>query len=477
MRWKLMMNKKPLSQVPNKWHPVWEMTRTIDTIINELQQKKEEARANDPKAKIQTLRMKGLQLTQYIKEFEQLAEQAGLTLANPATTQAFIKGLTPSIKRDLALTQISGYRMARAAAIKANQVDRLLTALIIKTQPHKQSLEERTADMPPVKEQKVSTTDAPTSQWAWKAAQWLAQTYTPEGPPPRKRHSPQPKTKSSSIVQISITKVYMSAQKSMMVQTYLHTSSKRTKTTALLDSGVTENFINLRYAWWLQLPIKQLENPWPLFNINGTENRNRRLKYYMDLQVQTGTQWTNLCFFLLDLSNHKIILGYSWFAATQPKIDWKRGWIDHTHLPIILRTTDTQKAKFATQTINIPQPICQDQYYIGQVTIHPQSHKSGTVEPLNPKILPEYQCHAKVFSKQASQWLLWHTIWDHAIELLLRAPSTLPGWLLPLTREEKEEVHKFVAEHLEHGTIRESWGPYTANVFYVKKKDEKLRLI
>jgi hypothetical protein len=140
------------------------MTRTIDTIINELQQKKEEARANDPKAKIQTLRMKGLQLTQYIKEFEQLAEQAGLTLANPATTQAFIKGLTPSIKRDLALTQISGYRMARAAAIKANQVDRLLTALIIKTQPHKQSLEERTADMPPVKEQKVSTTDAPTSQ-------------------------------------------------------------------------------------------------------------------------------------------------------------------------------------------------------------------------------------------------------------------------------------------------------------------------
>src|SRR5580693_619083 len=99
------------------------MTRTIDTIINELQQKKEEARANDPKAKIQTLRMKGLQLTQYIKEFEQLAEQAGLTLASPATTQAFIKGLTPSIKRDLALTQISGYRMARAAAIKANQVD------------------------------------------------------------------------------------------------------------------------------------------------------------------------------------------------------------------------------------------------------------------------------------------------------------------------------------------------------------------
>jgi hypothetical protein len=28
-----------------------------------------------------------------------------------------------------------------------------------------------------------------------------------------------------------------------------------------------------------------------------------------------------------------------------------------------------------------------------------------------------------------------------------------------------------------HGTIRESWGPYAANVFYIKKKDGKLQLV
>jgi hypothetical protein len=136
---------------------------TINTIISKLQWKRKEARANDPKIKIQSLRVKGLQLTQYIKEFKQLAEQAGLTSADPATTQAFIKGLTPLIQRDLAPTRISGYRMARAATIKANQVDRLLMALIAKTQPHKQSLEERITDEPLAKEQKVLTTDAPTS--------------------------------------------------------------------------------------------------------------------------------------------------------------------------------------------------------------------------------------------------------------------------------------------------------------------------
>ena len=37
------------------------------------------------------------------------------------------------------------------------------------------------------------------------------------------------------------------------------------------------------------------------------------------------------------------------------------------------------------------------------------------------------------------------------------------------------EVHKFIDEHLKRGTIRESWSPYAANFFFVKKKDGKLR--
>ena len=81
--------------------------------------------------------------------------------------------------------------------------------------------------------------------------------------------------------------------------------------------------------------------------------------------MQTGTQHTNLHFFLSDLGSHKMILGYSWFTAAQPKIDWKRGWINHTQLPIILCTPDAQKAKFSARIVNIPWPIHQDQYDIG----------------------------------------------------------------------------------------------------------------
>jgi len=51
----------------------------------------------------------------------------------------------------------------------------------------------------------------------------------------------------------------------------------------------------------------------------------------------------------------------------------------------------------------------------------------------------------------------------------------MPGRLLPLNQKEIEEVHKFVQEHLARGMIRESWSPYAANFFFVKKKDGKLR--
>jgi hypothetical protein len=75
----------------------------------------------------------------------------------------------------------------------------------------------------------------------------------------------------------------------MTVRSYLHSCAKRAEATTLLDSGATENFINLQYARWLKLPIKQLEHPRKLVNVDGTENKAGALRYYTDLQVRTGT--------------------------------------------------------------------------------------------------------------------------------------------------------------------------------------------
>src|SRR5712672_3315589 len=135
----------------------------------------------------------------------------------------------------------------------------------------------------------------------------------------------------------------MSIRKSMTVCTYIHSPSKRAETTALLDSGATENFMNLAYAKWLKLPIKMLRYPRPLFNIDGSTNKQGDLKFYSDLVVRTGTTRKNMRFFLSDLGNHQLILGYPWFAAYQPRIDWARGWIDVSQLPIVISAPDAPK--------------------------------------------------------------------------------------------------------------------------------------
>ena len=108
----------------------------------------------------------------------------------------------------------------------------------------------------------------------------------------------------------------------MSIRVFLHMSNKRAETTALLDSGAMENFISKRYAQWLRLPFKQSVQPRAVYNVDGSKNKQGDIKFYMDLEVQTGEQKKNMRFFLTDLGPQSIILGYPWFTGMQPNIDW-----------------------------------------------------------------------------------------------------------------------------------------------------------
>jgi hypothetical protein len=132
----------------------------------------------------------------------------------------------------------------------------------------------------------------------------------------------------------------------MTLRIFLHSKSKRAETVALLDSGAMENFMSLDYAKYLHLSIKTLKEPRKLFNVDRTPNHAGDLKYFTDLTTRTGTRLTTLRYFLSDLGNNKVILGYPWFAAAQPKIDWAKGWIAYDQLSIVLRAPDASKACF-----------------------------------------------------------------------------------------------------------------------------------
>jgi hypothetical protein len=69
-----------------------------------------------------------------------------------------------------------------------------------------------------------------------------------------------------------------------------------------------------------------------------------------------------------------------------------------------------------------------------------------------------------------------HRKWDHAIELE-REPS--PGFhkVYPMTLTEQTEMDTFLEEALATGCIRQSKSPLGAPVFFIKKKDGKLRFV
>jgi hypothetical protein len=82
--------------------------------------------------------------------------------------------------------------------------------------------------------------------------------------------------------------------------------------------------------------------------------------------------------------------------------------------------------------------------------------------------------YADVFSEMAFDSLPERRKWDHAIELE-REPS--PGFrkVYPMTLTEQTEMDAFLEEVLATGRIRQSKSPLGAPVFFIKKKDRKLR--
>jgi len=67
-------------------------------------------------------------------------------------------------------------------------------------------------------------------------------------------------------------------------------------------------------------------------------------------------------------------------------------------------------------------------------------------------------------------------LWDYAIDTKEKF-VTRKGKVYPLSREEREEMHKFISKQLKKGYIRPSKSPQTAPVFFVGKKDRKMHIV
>jgi hypothetical protein len=89
----------------------------------------------------------------------------------------------------------------------------------------------------------------------------------------------------------------------------------------------------------------------------------------------------------------------------------------------------------------------------------------------------EYLKHRKVFSEKESHRLPKHQPWDHTIDLKPDAPQQIKSKVYPMPINKQLALDDFIKENLAKGYIVPSKSPMASPVFFVKKKDGKLRLI
>jgi gag-polyprotein putative aspartyl protease len=111
----------------------------------------------------------------------------------------------------------------------------------------------------------------------------------------------------------------------MKVPIVIQMSKQRATQNALLDSGATELFIHPRVVHELQLSTSRLHHPRTVRNVDGTNNKLGEVTDEVQLSIHHEDYDEEHRFLVADIGEDDVILGYPFFEAANPLIDWPMG--------------------------------------------------------------------------------------------------------------------------------------------------------
>ncbi len=218
--------------------------------------------------------------------------------------------------------------------------------------------------------------------------------------------------------------------------------------TALADTGASGLFIDERYANYMKMERRILDEPLEVYNVDGTLNKKGTITHYTRILLSLGGRSTWEIFYITNLGYQRIILGFPWFKKHNPDIDWSTGRIQwripspispkkkkHWSSPNPMtepdniskeRIEDILHRNQLTQFINWVSP--NDQYLFDPTSedlfpdwIKPRStetkDESKQETPLEETIPKEYHKWIRLFDKKASDRFPISRPWDHKIDL------------------------------------------------------------
>jgi hypothetical protein len=271
---------------------------------------------------------------------------------------------------------------------------------------------------------------------------------------------------------------------------YLKGRHRTVKVAAMVDSGATALFVDKKYAESQKMWQIPLEHPIRLHNIDGTLNEAGSITHKVKLSLKVGSDEEIFEFYVTSLGPEKVILGLPWLRHRNPTINWQEGTM---HLgadqgmspePLEIELTRIAANRMERRRLlseKVMDTIQDEIFCLAGFTYSQQiAEKANRAKGIRTfeEMVPEpYRDFAKVFSEEESHRLPKHQPWDHAIDL---EPDAVTHWKIksyPMSPAEQVELDKWLEENLAKGYLRPSKSPMASPVFFIKKKDGKLRLV
>ncbi|KAG6327082.1 hypothetical protein ID866_12007, partial [Astraeus odoratus] len=192
---------------------------------------------------------------------------------------------------------------------------------------------------------------------------------------------------------------------------------------ALLDSGVTDCFVDKKWAQERHLRLLPLPKKVPVLNVDGTTNC-------------AGEVSHGLWCYATNLGKTPMILGHTWLQTHNPEIDWVTGkvtlsWCPEEcyHLqesPYEKKLHKEEKKETWVQALKA-----------WEERVKREDSELETMLEDAQKLVPkEYWKYIDVFSKKSFKQILFQKPWDHVIDLK-SSFELKKGCLIPLSVDEQ----------------------------------------
>ena len=276
-----------------------------------------------------------------------------------------------------------------------------------------------------------------------------------------------------------------------------------------------------------------------MYNVDRTHNRHGTITHACDLLVSRGEKTDRQRFYITALGKDRLILGYPWFRAFSPDIDWPNALLkgpkveaktlmygaiqqarqrrEQRNAEELNRITTAEtrkaelykricqyrehlKAKQCEVTVSpleivaaeLKQEVCDpwsgvtlSEMTCGQVeinnahTVADMAQKYAAEHGWEEVTLPtEFKRHTALFSDEEANKFPPSCKWDHKIELMENAPMSFNCRTYPLSKKEQAAEDKFLDENLAKGYITPLDSPYGFPTFMIPKKDsDEMRYI